>query len=513
MRELLANDLNDLPALIERAAVARPSAEAVVGSARRWTWAEAHAAVVHIAAELHRIGVRAGQHVAVHRTKTAESLLAVWGVLHAGAVVVPVDAQLAPDITAGMFERAEVVAALVDQRTSRRLPAGMSSLDVSALVAAAPATAPIGRRTARSLADTAYLIFTSGSTGVPKAIVHTHASALAYAALVVDTYSLTPTDRVAGMSPIHFDMSTLELYAAPLAGATVVVMDEAVMKFPASFSQRCAAERVSVWYTVPYFLQQVASRGALDQHDLSTLRWLLYGGEAYSPAALDALLEQLPADVRISNVYGPAEVNQCTVWNFTRDQLDVTASDVPLGEGWAGARLAVVDDDGLPVAEGDGGELLVAATTAMTGYWRQPELTARTFQERAVLGPGHWYSTGDLVHRGPDGLLHYLGRRDHQVKIRGTRIELDGVEAVLGNAPHVLHVVVGPTPAADGLIAAVVVADDAFDEHELVSYATSRLHPSAVPTRVIRHSDLPKTGSGKIDRRRVRAALLQEATT
>ena len=147
MRNPVVADVGDLAALIERAATVLPSTEAVVGSTRRWTWTEAHAAVVHIADELHRIGVRPGQHVAVHRTKTAESLLAVWGVLHAGAVVVPIDAQLAPDITAGMFERAEVVAALVDRRTSGRLPPGLPSIDVSAVVEAAPAEATIGRRT------------------------------------------------------------------------------------------------------------------------------------------------------------------------------------------------------------------------------------------------------------------------------------------------------------------------------------------------------------------------------
>jgi acyl-coenzyme A synthetase/AMP-(fatty) acid ligase len=173
----------------------------------------------------------------------------------------------------------------------------------------------------------------------------------------------------------------------------------------------------------------------------------------------------------------------------------------------------VVDDIGSPVVDGEVGELLVTATTSMEGYWRQPDLTARTFQERPELGPGRWYSTGDLVRRDRDGLLHYLGRRDHQVKIRGTRIELDGVEAVLGNAPKVLHVVAGPTPEADGIIAVVVPTDEAFDEHELMSYAKSRLHPSAVPTRVICHADLPRTGSGKIDRRRVRADLLQESPT
>lgn len=511
MRDAPVAGRGDLASLIEHAARRTPDATALVGSSRRWTWAEVHAACVHLAHELAGLGVRPGDHVALHRTKTAESLLSVWGVLHAGAVVVPVDAQLSPEVVADMFAGAGVVAAVVDARTRARVPSGLPVLDAAAAVAAAPAAvddAP--HRVPRRPDDTAYLIFTSGSTGVPKAIVHTHASALAYAELVVDTYGLDAHDRVAGMSPMHFDMSTLELYAAPAAGAAIVVMDEALMRFPASFTQRAAAERVTVWYTVPFFLQQLAARGALDQHDLSSLRWLLYGGEPYSPAALGMLLDQLPAGLTVGNVYGPAEVNQCTVWNFTPAQLDRTAPDVPIGEAWAGARLAVVDVDGRPVPHGEPGELLVSATTAMQGYWQRPELTARTFRERPELGPGWWYSTGDLVRRGDDGVLHCLGRRDHQVKIRGTRIELDGVEAVLGNGPGVLHVVAGPTPAADCIVAVVVAVDDTFDDDALVAYARERLHPAAVPVRIIRTDHLPRTGSGKIDRRRVRTHLLEE---
>jgi amino acid adenylation domain-containing protein len=498
----------DLASLIELAAQAAPDSEALVGSSRRWTWAEAYSAAVQVSTELRQLDVRPGDHVAIHRAKTAESLLAVWGVLLAGAVVVPIDAQLAPDITAGMFERADVVAAIVDPRTRSRVPAGLAVIDAAATVAAAPSSAVADDRVSRSPGDTAYLIFTSGSTGVPKAIVHTHASALAYAQLVVDTYGLGPTDRVAGMSPLHFDMSTLELYAAPAARAAIVVMDEALMRFPASFADRSAKERVSVWYTVPFFLQQLSARGALDRHDLSSLRWLLYGGEPYSPAALATLLDALPTHLSVSNVYGPAEVNQCTVWNFRPADLDVSRPDVPLGVPWSGARVAIVDDDGSPVDPGVAGELVVAATTAMSGYWKQPELTAATFFERPELGPGIWYSTGDLVETR-DGLLHYLGRRDHQVKIRGTRIELDGVEAVLGNGPGVLHVVAGPTPAGDGIVAVVVAADDGFDDGELIAFARAHLHPAAVPTRLIRHRDLPRTGSGKIDRRRVRHELLR----
>ena len=130
-------------------------------------------------------------------------------------------------------------------------------------------------------------------------------------------HGLTSTDRVAGIAPFHFDQATFELYAAPLARAAVVVMGEAHVRFPASFTQRSEAERVTVWYSVPSLFQQVHDRGAMADRDLSDLRLILYGGEPYPGGALAALMAELPR-VSVTNVYGPAEVNECTNHSVSR---------------------------------------------------------------------------------------------------------------------------------------------------------------------------------------------------
>ena len=479
-----------------------PHAEGLVGTRSRWTWAGVDTSVRAISTGLIRAGAMPGEHVALYRAKTAESILAVWGIQAAGCVVVPVDAQGAADAVQSVLTTAEVKFAICDQRLVERLPTEVAPLDVEQLLA----TTPIDTAISRQADDRAYLIFTSGSTGVPKGIVHTNASALAYAQLVVDTYRFTTDDRIAGMSPLHFDMSTLELYAAPLAGSAIVVMDEVLMRFPASFVARSAAEQVTVWYTVPFFLQQVAARGALDQHEQS-LRWLLYGGEPYTAAQLRTLCEGLPTDLWVSNVYGPAEVNQCTVWSAPVHAIDPTWDDIPIGGAWAGARVAIVDEHGLPVTNGSQGELLVQATTAMSGYWKLPELTADRFRERPDLGPGRWYSTGDVVWTDSHGVLHYAGRSDHQVKIRGMRFELEGIEAVLATAPGVLHAVAGANADADGVVAAVVTLGQPVNADDVLSWARARLHPTVVPIRLVQYEQFPTTQSGKINRRQVRAEL------
>jgi amino acid adenylation domain-containing protein len=492
-----------LAALVTWRASRTPDREALVGSSRRWTWAELDRDVRTAAAALVDLGVPAGGHVGIVRSKTAESLLAVWAVLTAGAVAVPIDAASAESAVA-VARVAELVAVVVDARRRPWFADDVPTADVAELVAHGRMLAePV----AASPGDPAYLIFTSGSTGTPKGIVHTHASGLRYAEAVVDTYGFDTTDRVAGMSPLHFDMSTLELYAAPLAGAAIVVMDEPLMRFPASFTARSADEGVTVWYTVPFFLQQVAARGALETRDLGSLRWLLYGGEPYSPGALHHLVQQLPSRPVVSNVYGPAEVNQCTVWCCPATELDPDAGDVPLGRAWNAAEVAVVDGDGNRVLPGEQGELVVRAETVMQGYWRRPDLTAARLRPRPALGDGLWYDTGDLAWEDADGMLHYAGRRDHQVKVRGIRMELEGIEAVLADAPGVLAAVAAPTADRDGIVVAVVPRDGTVDVDAVLGFARGRLHPLAVPAHVTIYPSFPSTQSGKIDRRRVRAEL------
>jgi acyl-coenzyme A synthetase/AMP-(fatty) acid ligase len=283
----------------------------------------------------------------------------------------------------------------------------------------------------------------------------------------------------------------------------VVVVPDALLRFPASTSELIERERVTVWYSVPYILRQLVERGALDQRDLSSLRWILFGGEVYPPGELAALMAAIPS-VRVSNVYGPAEVNQCTYFHL--DEPPAADDPVPIGRAWPETELLIVGEDREPVPDGAPGELLVATTTMMAGYWKRPDLTAASIDERDGR---RWYRTGDLVRRRSDGELEFLGRADNQVKIRGQRVELEAVDAVLLDTPGVREggVVIDRSGTDHELVAGVVVEPGA-DATSIARAMSARLPGAAVPTTIVALDSIPRSPNGKIDR----SALVTELT-
>lgn len=507
--------MHSLATLLDTACAASPDAEAVVGLEERTDWAGWLLASAAVADRLVDAGVAPGERVAIACLKDLQSYVAVHAVLRAGAVVVPVDPLAPVAVIHDVLRDAEVSAIVGDARTidlidpwntdglalRTVLRRGADEPDVRTLdwdrVVASATTASSPVHVGRE--DPAYIIYTSGSTGRPKGIVHTHGSALAYAERAVETYGLTADDRVAGIPPLHFDQSTFELYAAPLAGSAVVAVSEAQVRFPATLTQRSADEKITVWYSVPSLFRQLVERGGLGERDLTSLRHILYGGEPFPGGALAELHAALP-HVTVTNVYGPAEVNECT---NHRVQFPVDESgDTPIGRPWAGVEVAVVNDDGHDAHQG---ELLVAGPTMMREYWRRPELTDRAIVERDGR---RWYRTGDLVELDDAGLLWFRGRRDNQIKLRGVRLELEAVEAVVGDAPGVSEAVVGPDPTGSHLEAVVVLRDPAeLDLGAVRAFCTARLAAVAVPRRFHVRDRLPTTPSGKVDRAAVRSAL------
>ena len=508
-----------LAELVPHAAARRPDAVALVGFDTARTWGEVEARTASLAATLLDAGVRPGDRVAVARRKGPESFEAVHGVLRAGAVVVPID-PLAPAAAARQVARDAAVRAVVgDARTVAALDPWTAVDDLAVVIVdgeadddrVVPWSTAVGRPSGTLLPsvaadDAAYVIYTSGSTGRSKGIVHTHHSGMAYTERAVAEYGLTATDRLAGMSPLHFDMSTLELYAAPLAGAAVVVMAEAHLQVPASFTARSADHGVTVWYTVPFLLRSVVERGGLDRRPLPTLRAVLYAGEPYPGGSLRRLMDALPG-VHVANVYGPAEVNACTHHHL--DHPSEVGEDVPIGRPWADTDVRVVGDDGLDVPRGEPGELWVSTPTVMRGYWQLDDLTRARMHPRADAPD--WYATGDVVVQDDDDVLWFRGRRDHQVKVRGVRLELEAIESVLTDAPDVVHAVAaasGPPGEASHIVAAVVLRDSATpDLASLREWCSKRLPSVAVPRTFTFRADLPSTASGKIDRGAVRLEL------
>jgi acyl-coenzyme A synthetase/AMP-(fatty) acid ligase len=356
--------------------------------------------------------------------------------------------------------------------------------------------------------DTSYIQHTSGSTGEPKLIRHNHASALAFVEWAVDEYRLTADDRLSNHSSHHTCFATFDYYAAARAAATTVILTPAAMFLPASLAELVERERISVWYSVPTALVQLLLHGNLGSRDLDALRWVLFAGETFPEKHLRSLRAQLP-NARFSHVYGSTEVNVCTYYH-----LPVAGDEpapLPIGKPCSNSRALVVDNAGRPVKTGDTGELLIEGSTVMTGYWGDPERNRQALTRRSEPGgfESTWFCTGDRVRILEDGNLTFSGRADLQIKVRGHRVELEEVENALIGLEHVHEAAVFAIPDAEGssAIHAAVVIDPgtAVSQKELAQGLRKVLPPYAVPVVIDIVLKLPRTPTGKVDRKQLQA--------
>lgn len=502
---------------LERTAASAPDHPAVVMGDEVVSYGELDRRAAAVAATLIDRGVDRGDLVGLYAHKSSEVVAALFGIMRAGAAYVPINpdapAAYARDIVAECGIRHLVtspsrrrVAMEVAADTGIRSLLGVRSeegdpvpaADWAAVFSAPPDPVPVPIRGD----DLAYVIFTSGSTGRPKGIMHTHRSGLAYATAAADVYGFRSSDRITNHAPLNFDLSTLELFGGTVAGATIVMVPEGHARLPASFAHLLEDQSVTVVNAVPFALAQLLHRGALDERDLSAVRWVLFGGEVFPTKDLRELMGALP-HARFANVYGPAEVNGCTY--HVLDEPPEGDEPIPIGRLYPGMEALVVGDDDRPVPDGTLGELLIHSPTHMVGYWNQPELTERS-RLRVPAPDGTervWYRTGDLVAAAGDGTFRLSGRRDRQVQVRGNRVELDEVESAMASHPGVERAVVYAVPDDVGsheVRAVVTLVDRELSGDDVRRHAARLLPRHALPRSVEIRDEVPETLSGKADR-------------
>lgn len=350
--------------------------------------------------------------------------------------------------------------------------------------------------------DTAYLLFTSGSTGKPKGVPVTHANISRFLDVVTDRYRINEYDRFSQMFDLVFDLSLFDLFAAWECGACVCCPTQGDAQLPAKF---ILDSKITIWFSVPSLAISMKRLRMLESGLYPDLRLSLFCGEALLEDVVEHWTMAAPHSV-IENLYGPTEATlacTCYRWEPQESPSESEHGIVPIGEPFPDMTAIVVDENLSEVVPGETGELLLSGPQVAPGYWNDEEKTAAAF----VIPPGKhslYYRTGDLVRRPRAGQpLKYLGRIDQQIKIRGNRVELGEIEAVLRDAAGVdIAVAIGwpVTPAgADGIVAFIGTPDTDLDS--VREKASRKLPAYMMPREIHSADDIPLNPNGKVDRK------------
>jgi amino acid adenylation domain-containing protein len=480
-----------------------PDAVALVSESGTLSYAELNARANQLARHLATLGVGPEARVALCMERGMEMVVALLAVLKAGGAYVPLDPRLPAERLARMLRDCGPAAVLTDRTTLAHLPDVLHG----ALALDGPHAPALDGLDAHDLllpvhaAQAVYCIYTSGSTGLPKGVINTHVAVVNRLLWMQDTGRLDDRDVVLQKTPYAFDVSVWEFFWPLLAGARLAMARPDGHKDPHYLARRMVDEAVSTLHFVPSMLQAFLDADpALDGH---RVRQIFFSGEAM-PAPLLARCQARFPEAVLYNLYGPTEAAvDVTAWRRTPG-FDGDA--VPLGAAIDNVTVHVLDDAFELAPAGVAGQIAIGGVALARGYLNRPDLSAQQFVPDPLGVPGaRLYLTGDLGRRTADGALEYLGRIDHQVKLRGLRIELGEIEAALRALPEVRDAAVTLHGAGgDARLVGYVVGAQAHEpgNPQALRDALAPVLPDyMVPSQLVWLDALPLTPSGKLDRR------------
>ena len=483
-------------ALIEAQAERLEGAPALRMGAQVLSYRQLMQASNRLAHYLRSQGVGINSLVPVCMRRSPEQVIALLGILKAGAAYVPIDPAYPQERIATILKDLDAHIVLTEVACQPLMAGSMAEtvfLDQPHLgIAAQPVTAPYGSPAPEHLA---YVMYTSGSTGKPKGVMISHANLANYLQWVLHTYIAGPDDGNFGLhSSLSFDLTVTSLLGSLVRGRCLHIFEPQLETADILRSYFAEDSGMDIIKLTPAHIGLLPALGL----QKTGIRKAIVGGEQLYPAHVEILVRLNP-DIEIFNEYGPTEATVgCSVARITRQN-----NPVHIGRPIANASIYLLDVTMQPVPIGMPGELYIGGAQVAQGYWQREELTKERFIDNP-FAEGRLYRTGDLARWLDDGNLEYIGRTDDQVKIRGYRVELGEVEALLRQHPQVQQATVQlHINAGESELVAYVLAADTLAVTELRSFLATRLPQYMVPALFVPLHEWPLTVNGKLDKDRL----------
>lgn len=475
--------------LFEELAEKMPEHTALVFEEKRMSFRELNERANQLAAILREKGVGPAQIVALLVERSAEMVIATLATLKAGGAFLPVDPDYPEERIRYMLEDSQAKLVVTHAHLLHKVSSQSEVVDVDD--PRSYATQTDNQPCANTPSDLAYIIYTSGTTGKPKGVMLEHKGVANLQAVFAHHLGVTPQDRAGHFASISFDASVWDMFGPLLSGATLYVLSRDVINDFQRFAEYVRDNAITFLTLPPTYAIY------LEPEQVPSLRTLITAGSASSVALVDKWKEK----VTYVNGYGPTESTVCaTLWKAKSDEPVET---ITIGKPIQNTKLYIVDDQLQLKAPGQMGELCISGLSLARGYWNRPELTAEKFVDNPFVPGTKMYRTGDLARWLPDGTIEYLGRIDHQVKIRGHRVELGEVESVLLRYDTVKEAaaITHEDDRGQAYLCAYYVAEGEATPAQLRAYMENELPNYMVPAFFIQLEKMPLTPNDKIDRK------------
>ena len=496
--------------IFEERAELWPDAVAVVFRDSRLSYHELNRHANQLACYLRKRGIGPGTLVGLCVERSLELIVGLLGILKAGAAYVPIQPEYPKEWINFVLADTGISVLLTQDGLLKRLPS-----DGPELIALDSTIETLSREFDENIdsgvtgGDLAYVIYTSGSTGNPKGVQIRHRALMNFAFRAADVFGIDARDRVLQFASIAFDTSIEEIFPCLMRGGTLVLRTDTMLESTTVFVDECGNYGVTVLDLPTSYWHEFTARLFSEHLKLpGSVRAVIIGGERVFPERLTMWQECVDGNVKLFNTYGPTETTvSATIYDLTGYRVaDASSREVPIGRPLLNVQTYVLDRNLTPVPVGVAGELHIAGAGLACGYLNQPVLSTDKFIRNPFSedSDSRLFKTGDLVRYRSDGHLEYLGRIDRQVKVRGFRVELDGVEAVLRKHPLVKDAAVVHDGVSLGktLVAYLVPNHGAkLNTADVKRFIRARLPEYMVPTEISVLDSLPLNGHGKIDRR------------